>query len=147
MDYQKKSSLQIGVSGAGKKYLKMPWSIEDTIKNLEELKEIMKQKLIMENYHGRGEKDSVEIAFDFDRAIQALKENQEYKKLGTLEEVREAVERMQEKKVTDIRGNDKLKFCTCPYCGRRITNVEGGNYCQNCGQKLDWSEEENEQIN
>lgn len=79
--------------------------------------------------------------------ISAMQELQEYKKLGTLEEVREAVERMQEKKVTDIRGNDKLKFCTCPYCGRRITNVEGGNYCQNCGQKLDWSEEENEQIN
>ena len=65
-----------------------------------------------------------------------------YKELGTLEEVREAVERQKEKKVTDMRGNDKLKFCTCPSCGRRITNVEGGNYCQNCGQKLDWSEEE-----
>ena len=78
--------------------------------------------------------------------ISAMQELQEYKKLGTLEEARDAVERMQEKKVTDIRGNDKLKFCTCPYCGRRIANVEGGNYCQNCGQKLDWSEEENEQI-
>ena len=78
--------------------------------------------------------------------ISAMQELQEYKKLGTLEEARDAVERMQEKKVTDIRGNDKLKFCTCPYCGRRIANVEGGNYCQNCGQKLDWSEEENEQT-
>lgn len=141
MDYQKKSNLKIGVSGSGKNYLKMPWSIEDTIENLEELKEMMQQKLIMTNYHGRGEKDAEEIAFDFDRAIQALKENQEYKKLGTLEEVREAVERQKAKKVTDIRG-DKLKFCTCPFCGKRISNVEGGNYCQNCGQRLDWSEEE-----
>lgn len=41
MDYQKKSSLQIGVSGAEKNYLKMPWSIEGTIENLEELKEMM----------------------------------------------------------------------------------------------------------
>lgn len=63
MDYQKKSSLQIGVSGAEKNYLKMPWSIEDTIENLEELKEMMQQKLIMTNYHGRGEKDAEEIAF------------------------------------------------------------------------------------
>ena len=40
------------------------------------------------------------VAFDFDRAINALKENQEYKKLGTLEEVREAVEKQREKKST-----------------------------------------------
>lgn len=88
MDYQEKSNLKIGVSGAGKNYLKMPWSIEDTIENLEELKEIMQQKLIMTNYYGRGEKDAEEVAFDFDRAIQALKENQEYKKLGNLEEMK-----------------------------------------------------------
>ena len=74
-------------------------------------------------------------------AISAMQELQEYRKLGTMEEVREAMERQQEKKATDIRG-DKLKFCTCPLCGKRISNVEGGNYCQNCGQKLDWSEEE-----
>ena len=88
MDYQKKSNLKIGVSGAGKNYLKMPWSVEDTIENLEELKEIMQQKLIITNYHGRGEKDAEEVAFDLDRAINALKENQEYKKLGTLEEMK-----------------------------------------------------------
>lgn len=64
----------------------------------------------------------------------------EYKELGTLEEVRKAVERQQAKKAIDIRG-DKLKFCTCPSCGRRITDIEGGNYCQNCGQRLSWSEE------
>ena len=88
MDYQKESNLKIGVSGACKNYLKMPWSVEDTIENLEELKEIMQQKLIMTKYHGRGEKDAEKIAFDFDRAINALKENQEYKKLGTLEEMK-----------------------------------------------------------
>lgn len=141
MDYQKESNLKIGVSGACKNYLKMPWSVEDTIENLEELKEIMQQKLIMTNYHGRGEKDAEEVAFDFDRAINALKENQEYKKLGTLEEVREAVERQQEKQVINIGKGDKLSFDTCPICNRRISNVEGGNYCQNCGQRLDWSEE------
>ena len=135
MDYQKKSSLQIGVSGAGKKYLKMPWSIEDTIKNLEELKEIMKQKLIMENYHGRGEKDSVEIAFDFDRAIQALKENQEYKHLGTLEEVREAVERQQAKKPSLMLGIYGRVY-ECKECGNELEMYS--KYCPFCGQKQDW---------
>ena len=139
MDYQKKSNLKIGVSGAGKNYLKMPWSVEDTIENLEELKEMMQQKLIMKNYHARGEKDAEEVAFDFDRAINALKENQEHKKLGTLEDVREAVERQQEKQVINIgKVADKLSFGTFHICNRRISNVEGGNYCQNCGQRLAW---------
>ena len=53
MDYQEENNLKIGASGAGKNYLKMPWSIEDTIENLEELKEMMQQKLIMTNYHGK----------------------------------------------------------------------------------------------
>lgn len=49
----------------------------------------------------------------------------------------EALERNQPKQVTDIKG-DKLRFGTCPCCERRISTVEGGNYCQNCGQRLEW---------
>ena len=49
----------------------------------------------------------------------------------------EALERNQPKQVTDIEG-DKLRFGTCPCCERRISTVEGGNYCQNCGQRLEW---------
>lgn len=49
----------------------------------------------------------------------------------------EALERNQPKQVTDIRGGE-LRFGTCPSCGRRISTVEGGNYCQNCGQRLEW---------
>ena len=73
-------------------------------------------------------------------AISAMLELQEYKKLGTLEEVRDAVERQQAKQVINISKGKELRFGTCPICNRRISNVEGGNYCQNCGQKLNWSE-------
>lgn len=31
-----------------------------------------------------------------------------------------------------------LRFGTCPKCKRRITDVEGGNFCQNCGQRIKW---------
>ena len=127
MDYQKESNLKIGASGSGKNYLKMPWSIEDTIENLEELKEMMQQKLIMINYHGRGEKDAEEIAFDFDRAIQALKENQEYKKIRTLDEVREAMEKQTAISREIIEG----KYF-CPKC-HNLMPYPG--YC-GCGQKL-----------
>ena len=123
--------------GAGKNYLKMPWSIEDTIENLEELKEMMQQKLIMANYHGRGEKDAEEIAFDFDRAIQALKENQEYKQIGTLEEAREAVEKQKRKK--PCASN---RCYVCPHCGLVTSLKIKHNYCDACGQHIDWSEEE-----
>lgn len=74
--------------------------------------------------------------------IKALEEIQKYRVLGTAEEVREAVERNQEKLIANISKGDVLRFGTCPTCNRRISTVEGGNYCQNCGQKLDWSEEE-----
>lgn len=42
----------------------------------------------------------------------------------------------------NIKGNKKdngrLLFGTCPKCKTRVSNVEGGNYCQNCGQRLKW---------
>ena len=42
----------------------------------------------------------------------------------------------------NIKGNKKdngrLLFGTCPKCKNRVSNVEGGNYCQNCGQRLKW---------
>lgn len=71
-------------------------------------------------------------------ATLAMQELQEYKKIGTLEEVQDAVERQQEKQVINISKGKELRFDTCPICNRRISNVEGGNYCQNCGQKLNW---------
>lgn len=145
MDYQKNSNVKIGVSGVGKNYLKMPWSVEDTIENLEELKEIMKQKLITTNYQGRGEKDAEEIAFDFERAIQALKENQEYKRLGNTEEVREAVEKQADCKHCGykIHSENISKLNSCNDCRLKSTckkRPEYGEYCRiNC---YDWSKEE-----
>lgn len=79
---------------------------------------------------------------NYDAYVSLQGELEEYKQLGTLEEVRSAVERQQEKQVINISKGDKLRFGTCPICNRRISTVEGGNYCQNCGQKLDWGERE-----
>lgn len=38
----------------------------------------------------------------------------------------------------DKKDNGRLLFGTCPKCKTRVSNVEGGNYCQNCGQRLKW---------
>lgn len=130
-------------------YLKMPWSIEDTIENLEFLKKAFQSKVIDINQDGIGEQDADEVAFDFDRAINALKENQEYHQFGTLEEVRDAVERQKAKSPT-YEGDGYAPDGTfvwdewlCPHCGSRFeVDYDDYNYCPDCGQKIDWGEEE-----
>ena len=43
------------------RYLEMPWSVEDTIENLKEIKECLQNRAIIRNLHGRGEKDAEEV--------------------------------------------------------------------------------------
>lgn len=58
------------------------------------------------------------------------------------EKIRELKERDTELPLENITGNNKdngyLRFGTCPACKKRVSNVEGGNFCQNCGQRLKW---------
>ena len=75
------------------KYAELPWSMEDTIENIKNLKDYMKGTVILKNLDGRGEKDAEEIEFDFGRAIKALEEIQQYRELGTVEELRIAREK------------------------------------------------------
>ena len=75
-------------------------------------------------------------------AIKALEEIQQYRAIGTIEECREAVEKQELKKVT--RYGDDIP--ECPYCGCiGIYYYEEDKeyaFCPECGQGLDWSEEE-----
>lgn len=130
------------------KYLEMPWSIEDTIENLKELKHGLQERCIIQNLHGRGEKDAEEIAFDFDRAINALEEVQQYRAIGTPEECRAAVEKQIAKKPREYE--DKFYGCCLRKCSltqmgekypTKLMNKKNGlPYCLGCGQKLDWSD-------
>lgn len=82
-------------------------------------------------------------------AISAMQELQEYKQLGTLEEVREAVEKQRTKKPT-YDGDGYAPDGTfvwdewiCPKCGNRYeVDYDDYDYCPKCGQHIDWSEEE-----
>ena len=129
-------------------YAELPWSVEDTIENLKELKEGLQERCIIQNLHGRGEKDAEEVAFDFDRAIKALEEVQKYRAIGTVEECREAVEKQKAKK-PDFEGDGyadgNLVYDTwiCPCCGKHYeVDYDDYDFCPNCGQKLDWGEGE-----
>ena len=62
-------------------YLEMPWSIEDTIENLNKIREILKVMLIRKNLDGKASDDVKELEFDFDRAINALEKIDNIKKI------------------------------------------------------------------
>lgn len=82
----------------------------------------------------------------YDTAIKALEEVQQYRQIGTVEECREAVEKQTAKKPTLIDYKKYANFVDnahflrdaywCPNC-KQV--VRSGSFCDGCGQKLDWS--------
>lgn len=77
-------------------------------------------------------------------AIKALKEVQEYRKLGTVEEVRQAVEKTKAIKPNlegDGYADGELVYDTwiCPNCGERYEiDYDEYEHCPKCGQKIDF---------
>ena len=104
--------------------------------------------MILENLRpGCGEKLSFsegEICETIDTAISALKEVQQYREIGTVEECREAVEKQKAKKSIDY--DEDLGYFKCPSCGCCIMADEFSDhkYCLNCGQAIQWKESEEE---
>ncbi len=81
--------------------------------------------------------------------FEALSDWRQYRKIGTLEECRMAVEKQIPKKPTyegdGYAPDGTLVYDTwvCPCCDKRYeVDYDDYDYCPNCGQKLDWSDEE-----
>ena len=75
-------------------------------------------------------------------------EMEEYRKIGTVEECQSAVE-MQTAKKPDYEGDGysdgHLVYDTwiCPCCGKHFeVDYDDYDYCPECGQHIDWSDEE-----
>ncbi len=71
-------------------------------------------------------------------AIKALEEIQQYRKIGSVEECREAVEKQKAKKPEVI--DQDFDYYKCPVCGEYIwatDNINDHKYCLNCGQAID----------
>ena len=84
----------------------------------------------------------------FRMAITALKEIQQYREIGTVEECREAVEKQKAKKPVLRNDNGKLRK-SCPVCGCFFSPLSRS--CPKCGQAIDDNlegmEEEQNEIN
>lgn len=87
------------------------------------------------------EKEVIEMA------ISAIKELQQYREIGTVEECREATEKQKAKKLIPINYKEYIDKVSnaefledaywCPSCK---TYLRSGRYCNGCGQKLNWKE-------
>ena len=74
------------------------------------------------------------------RAINALIEVKLYKQFGTLEEVREAVEKQTAKKPIEDRHNGirHTEVYRCPSCNGSFSGRGFAKFCFHCGQKINW---------
>lgn len=76
-------------------------------------------------------------------AISALEEIQQYRALGTVEELKEAREKQIAKKVikkTENADGFRTGYVACPNCGAWVVRPISMNGCSKCLQRLDWSE-------
>ena len=98
--------------------------------------------------------------YAIEEAITALKEIQQYRAIGTVEECREAVEKQKPKKPLLVSEKNKKIMegdyvdVICPSCGGRIfgcflfypwnDSQREHEFCKNCGQAISWEESEEE---
>ena len=80
--------------------------------------------------------------YNYDDFQKMAKKLAEYEDLGTVEELKEAREKQIAKKVIGIKA--KLITRHCPSCQEwAVFELKRGmKFCPSCGQKLDWSEED-----
>lgn len=83
--------------------------------------------------------------YAIEEAIEALKEVQQYREIGTVEECREAVEKQKAKKCDVTKDNFRIYY-KCPTCNHclRVEYNHGSwmgkksKNCSKCGQAIQW---------
>lgn len=88
-----------------------------------------------------------------DNAMDEHEELLAYRAIGTVEECRDAVERMKPKKPTydgdgyAPDGSFVWDKWLCPNCGNRYeVDYDDYEHCPNCGQAIDWEEERENEL-
>lgn len=107
-----------------------------------------------------GSRCTTETAEAQEMAIKALEEVQQYRKIGTPEECRAAVEKQTARRSLhqgcydkdgvwhEWNGINGKPYELCPSCGVNLCCMmpinKKPNYCKECGQKLDWNRRAND---
>ena len=80
----------------------------------------------------------------YDMAETALKEIQQYRQIGTVEECRQAMEKQKPKKPEFLHMLNDTKYTARCKCGHRFTaDIDyryNPKFCSKCGIEFDWSE-------
>ena len=95
--------------------------------------------------HRLKEPRAIYITIALSMAISALKEVQQYRKIGTMEECREAVAKQKAQKPKEL--DTEYGYFICGNCGGAIActdDFKSHKYCLNCGQAINWEESEEE---
>lgn len=111
--------------------------LEISISAMQELQSLHEQGISLERLKDIDFRKEVIEHINYMEYMSVKDELEEYKQLGTLEEVREAVEKQKKKKP---RASNRCYVC--PRCGLVTSLKTKHNYCDACGQHIDWSEEE-----
>ena len=100
-------------------------------------------KMVNGRYQGGFDDTECDFGQALTSAISALKEIQQYREIGTVEECREAVEK-QKPKPCEFYGDEEDGKLLCPNCGEDLWDLKecGFNNCPYCGQAIyeNWRE-------
>lgn len=105
------------------------------ISAMQELQELHNQGFSLERLKNIDFRKEVVEHINYDAYMSLMDELEEYRQIGTLEEVREAVEKQKRKK--PCASN---RCYVCPHCGLVTSLKIKHNYCDACGQRISWEE-------
>lgn len=111
--------------------------LKDAISSVQELQTIHNNGISLDRLKDIDFRKEIVKSINYDAYVSLQGELEEYREIGTLEEVSEAVEKQKAKKP---RATNRCYVCS--HCGL-VTSIKiKHNYCDACGQHIDWSEKE-----
>lgn len=123
-------------------YYSMHEAINTAISAMKEIQELHDQGLSLERLKDINFRKSVVEHINYDAYMRLMDELEEYKQIGTLEEVLEAAEKQKAKKPKNVNAEGYRYTDTyrCQTCGGNFSGTGIADYCYHCGQAIDWSE-------
>ena len=100
-----------------------------------------KCRMVNGRYQGGFDNTESDFGQALTMAITALKEIQQYREIGTVEECQEAREKQKPKKL-EFYGDSEGSILICPNCDEDLWDLKecGFNNCPFCGQSIQWNE-------